>query len=108
MSDNILKDQGFEREIGGGGCVILSRYMESGGFAWATDRLGGGLPEQSDWLICAYGDNIDNIIFEANSYDGGGLSLEQAAVKACDIAASFQSEFELCRNGVSFTDCDCC
>lgn len=104
--NNILKDYGFERETGGGGCVILSRYMESGGYVWATCIDGGGLPEQSDWLVCAYGDDIDNIIYQASSESK--VTLEQAAVNACDIAASFQGKYETCRNGVSFTDCDCC
>lgn len=106
--NNILQAQGFEFETGGGGCQLLSRYIDGGGFVWATDRLGGFLPERSDWLICAYGEDIDNIIFEANSFDRSGLSLEQAAEKALRIAREFESAGLLCRNGKPIADCNCC
>jgi hypothetical protein len=104
--NNILKDYGFERETGGGGCVILSRYMLNEAFVWITCIDGGGLPDSDNWLVCAYGDDIEDIIYQASSESD--LTLEQAADKACDIAIRFQSKFELCRNGVSYTDCDCC
>ena len=109
MSDNILKDQGFEREIGGGGCVILSRYMESGAFIWATCLDGGGLPESDNWMICAYGDDIGDIIFELRSdQNDDDLSLTQVVALALDVANDFWPADALCRNGKLIADCDCC
>lgn len=101
--------QGFEREIGGGGCVVLSRYFESGAFVWATCLDGGGLPETDNWTICAYGDDIDEILFGLRSDENdNGLTIEQATLEACDIARGFQSAYATCRNGKPIADCDCC
>jgi hypothetical protein len=108
MTDNILQAQGFEFETGGGGCQLLTRYIDGGGFAWSTCLDGGGLPDESNWLVCAYGDDIDDILFDARSDDDSGLSLEQAAAQALLIASEFRSEFELCRNGKPIADCTCC
>jgi hypothetical protein len=107
--DNILEAQGFQFETGGGGCQLLSRYMGSGAFVWATCLDGGGLPDQSNWMVCAYGDDIGDIIFELRSDENeSGLTLEQAADQALRIAREFESEFELCRNGKPIANCDCC
>ena len=104
--NNILEEQGFEREIGGGGCVILSRYLANEAFIWVTCIDGGGLPEQSDWLVCAYGDDIDNILYEASSESNA--SLEQAIDRALIVADTFWPADTLCRNGKPIADCDCC
>lgn len=106
--DNRLAAHGFEFEIGGGGCQLLSRYIDGGGFVWVTDIDGGGLPDESNWLVCTYGDDIDDILFDARSDDQSGLSLEQAAAQALRIARDFRSKFELCRNGKPIADCACC
>ena len=107
--DKALKAQGFEFETGGGGCQLLSRYMESGAFVWATCLDGGGLPETDNWMICAYGDDIGDILFELRSdQNESGLTLDQAALKACDIAREFESAGLLCRNGLPIADCNCC
>jgi len=106
--NNILDAQGFQFETGGGGCQLLSRYMESGAFVWATCLDGGGLPDESNWMVCAYGDDIGDIIFEARSDDESGLTLERATAQALLIASEFRSKFELCRNGNPIADCTCC
>ena len=107
--NNILEVQGFEFETGGGGCQILSCYMESGAFVWATCLDGGGLPESDNWMICAYGDDIDDIIYEIRSdYNKDTMSLVQAAALALDIASDFESAYATCRNGRPIADCDCC
>jgi hypothetical protein len=106
--NNILQAQGFEFETGGGGCQLLSRYIDGGGFAWATCLDGGGLPDESNWLVCAYGDDIDDILFDARSDDDSGLSLERAAAQALSIAREFAPIGELCRNGKPIADCNCC
>jgi hypothetical protein len=106
--DNILQAHGFEFEIGGGGCQLLSRYIDGGGFVWVTDIDGGGLPDESDWLVCAYGDDIDDILFDARSDDDSGLSLYEAAEKALLIASEFECAGLLCRNGMPIADCACC
>lgn len=104
-----MLEQGFQREIGGGGCVVLSRYFETGAFVWATCLDGGGLPETDNWMVCAYGDDIGDIIFELRSDENeSGLTLEQAVDAALAVANEFESEFELCRNGLPIADCDCC
>lgn len=108
MADNILQAQGFEREIGGGGCVILSQYLESDAFVWATCLDGGGLPDPDNWMVCAYGDDIDAILFESRSDDESGLSLEQAIEQALSAARNFTSEYALCRNGRPIAGCTCC
>ena len=105
---NILQEQGFEFETGGGGCQLLSRYIDGGGFVWATCTDGGGLPTQSNWHICTYGDDIGDILFELRSDDESGLSLEQATDQALRIARDFTQEGELCRNGKPIANCDCC
>lgn len=107
--NNILEAQGFEFETGGGGCQLLSRYIDGGGFAWATCLDGGGLPDASNWMICAYGDDIDDILFELRSdQNENGLSLEQAAEQALRIAREFESAGLLCRNGLPVAGCNCC
>jgi hypothetical protein len=106
--NNILQAQGFEFETGGGGCQLLTRYIDGGGFVWATCLDGGGLPDPSNWMICAYGDDIDEILFEARSDDGKGLSLERAIDQALIIADTFTPIGELCRNGLPIADCNCC
>ena len=100
---------GFEFETGGGGCRLLSRYMENGAFVWATCLDGGGLPDPANWMLCAYGDDIGDIIFEARSDENeSGLTLEQAAAQALSVALEFTSQYELCRNGKPIADCTCC
>ena len=90
MTDNILQAQGFEFETGGGGCQLLSRYWESGACVWATCLDGGGLPDPDNWMICAYGDDLDNILFELRSdQNESGLSIEQAAEQAAAAAREF-------------------
>jgi hypothetical protein len=107
--NNILEAQGFQFETGGGGCQILSCYMESGGFVWATCLDGGGLPDQSNWMVCGYGDDIDNIIYELRSdQNDDGLSLSQAVAIALDVTDGFESTYATCRNGRPMADCDCC
>lgn len=97
MTDNILEAYGFEREIGGGGCVILSHYIDGGGFVWATCLDGGGLPDTVDWMVCAYGDDIGDIIFELRSdQNDDRLSLTQAVAMALDVANDFEPP---CNNG---------
>jgi hypothetical protein len=93
-------------EVGGGGCLLLSRYFDGGGFVWVTDRDGGGLPDFNDWLVVAYGADIDHILYERGS--GQGDSLSDAIVRAVAAAKAFVSPDELCRNGVALADCDCC
>ena len=107
--NNILQAQGFEFETGGGGCQLLSRYMESDAFVWATCLDGGGLPDADNWMICAYGDDIGDIIFELRSDENeSGLSLEQSIEQALSVAREFESEYALCRNGKPIADCNCC
>ena len=90
MTDNILKDYGFKIEQGGGGCQFLSQYYRLGGFVWATCLDGGGLPETDNWMVCAYGDDIGDIIFELRSdQNDDGLSLTQAVEMALDVANDF-------------------
>ena len=88
---------------------MLSRYIDGGGFAWATCLDGGGLPDASNWMVCAYGDDIGDIIFELRSDENeSGLLLEQAAEQALRIAREFESAGLLCRNGLPIADCNCC
>jgi hypothetical protein len=101
-----MLSQGFKIEQGGGGCSIFSRYMPNEAFVWITCIDGGGLPEANNWMVCAYGEDIGDILFEASSESG--VSLEQAAAKACDIARDFQGIYGTCRNGLPWSDCDCC
>jgi hypothetical protein len=101
-----LLEQGFGLEQGGGGCVILSRYMESGACIWATCIDGGGLPESDNWMVCTYGDDIGDILFEASSESD--LTLEQTIDQALIVANNFWPADALCRNGKLIADCDCC
>ena len=101
-----LEDEGFEREIGGGGCVILSRYLANEAFIWITCIDGGGLPESDNWMICTYGDDIGDILYEASSESG--ITIEQAIDKALIVADTFWSADATCRNGKPIADCDCC
>lgn len=85
-----MLEQGFELEQGGGGCTVLSLDMENGAFVWATCLDGGGLPETDNWMICAYGEDIGDIIFELRSDENeSGLSLEQATQEALHFAREF-------------------
>jgi hypothetical protein len=106
--DNILAAQGFEHELGGGGCTLLSRYFDDAGFAWVTCTDGGGYPSPDDWHVCAYGDDIDEILFMARSDDAGAMTLEQAVEQALAHARDFTSAHALCRNGNPIADCRCC
>jgi hypothetical protein len=109
MIHNILQAQGFQSEIGGGGCQLLSCYMESGAFIWATCLDGGGLPSASNWMVCAYGEDIGDIIFELRSdQNDDRLSLSQAIAIALDVAHDFESVDATCRNGNPIAQCDCC
>ena len=96
----------FRVEVGGGGCLFLSQYMEGGAFVWITCKDGGGLPDWGNWLVVAYGAEIEEILFE--SWHGQGDSLFDAIVQAVEAAKAFVSPDELCRNGVVLADCDCC
>lgn len=90
MMDNILEAYGFEREIGGGGCQLLTHYIDGGGFVWATCLDGGGLPDTVDWMVCAYGEDLDDILYEFRSDENErGLSLAQAVVEAVEVAEAF-------------------
>lgn len=109
MTYNILEPYGFEPEIGGGGCVILSQYLESGAFIWVTCLDGGGLPDADDWMVCAYGEGIDDILAEIRSdQNNSGISLTQAVAIALDVANDFTSQYMTCRNGLPWADCECC
>lgn len=105
--ENILKAQGFEFETGGGGCQLLSRYVDGGGYVWATCLDGGGLPTDSNWLVCAYGDDVDDILFDVSS-ESESLSLEQAIKQALIVANEFTPSDALCRNGRPLAECSCC
>lgn len=86
-----MLEQGFEIEQGGGGCSVLSLDMESGAFVWATCLDGGGLPESDNWHVCAYGDDIGDIIYEIRSdYNKGTMSLGEAVALAIDVANDFE------------------
>ena len=85
---NILLDNGFEIEQGGGGCQLLSKYIDNRGFIWATCIDGGGLPESENWMICAYGDGMDDRLFEANSESD--LAIDQALKLATVAARSYR------------------
>jgi hypothetical protein len=90
-NESALKALGFELEQGGGGCAVLSIDMENGAFVWATCLDGGGLPENDNWMVCAYGDDIGDIIFELRSdQNDSGLSLDQAAALAINAANDFE------------------
>lgn len=82
---NWLLARGFALEQGGGGCQVLSRYSKDGGFVWVTCSNGGGLPEQSDWMLCVYGQDIGDIRFEARC-ESIRLGLGRAVEIACAIA----------------------
>ena len=97
---------GFAVEVGGGGCLILSRYIDGGGFVWITCRDGGGLPDLNDWLVVAYGADIDEEIF--SSAGDGPQGLFEAIGEAVAAAKAFIPPDGLCRNGVALADCDCC
>lgn len=49
-----LKTLGFEEELGGGGCIFLSRYVESGAYVYVTGSDGADMPDASDWMIGYY------------------------------------------------------
>lgn len=96
----------FRVEVGGGGCLILSRYIDGGGFVWITCRDGGGLPDWGNWMVCAYGVDDYDVIFEMrHGQDGSFFDAIDQAVKA---AKAFVHPDELCRNGWPAADCDCC
>jgi hypothetical protein len=107
--NNILKKQGFQFETGGGGCQLLTRYIDGGGFVWATCLDGGGLPDTTSWHIVAYGEDIDDILCSIRSDDNdSGLTFTQAVAIALDVANCFESADATCRNGKPMADCDCC
>ncbi len=82
-----VKAQGLDFEIGGGGCQLLTHYIDGGGFVWATCLDGGGLPETNSWMVCAYGEDLCDILFELRSdQNDDGLSLTQAVAIALDVA----------------------
>lgn len=69
MSDNVMSiaaKLGFSTEIMGGGCYCLSRYWLGGTRVWATAYDGAGLPDATDFLICAY----------PNEWDGSQLPVD--------------------------------
>ena len=96
----------FRVEVGGGGCLILSRYIDGGGFVWITCKDGGGLPDWGNWMVCAYGVDIDDVIFERrHGHEDGWFEAIDGALEA---AKAFVHPDELCRNGWPMADCDCC
>jgi hypothetical protein len=97
---------GFAVEVGGGGCLILSRYIDGGGFVWITCRDGGGLPDLNDWLVVAYGADVDKDLFQRGG--DGPQGLFEAIGEAVTAAKAFVHPDELCRNGWPMADCDCC
>lgn len=60
-----LKSQGFENEVGGGGCVFLSRYFPNGAAIWVTGEGGPSMPSDDDWLMCVYGRRPDGDMSDA-------------------------------------------
>ena len=77
----------FRVEVGGGGCFFLSRYIDGGGFVWITCKDGGGLPDWGNWMVVAYGADIDDLLFE--SLHGQGDSLFNAIDQAVAAAKAF-------------------
>lgn len=96
----------FRVEVGGGGCLLLSRYIDGGGFVWITCKDGGGLPDYGNWLVVAYGADIDEILFER--WHGQADGFFDAIDQAVTAAKAFVHPDELCRNGKPLADCDCC
>jgi hypothetical protein len=95
--DNILQAHGFDIEIGGGGCQLLTHYIDGGGFVWVTCLDGGGLPDADNWMICAYGDDIGDIIYELRSdQNSSGLTMEQSVVEALAVANAFEATTDQC------------
>lgn len=88
MAGNILADYGFEPEMAGGGCYVLSRYFDSGAAIWVTGMDGTGLPAHGDWLFGVYPD-LDSLgmpAWDAYASDFGAASIFDAAQAA--IAAA--------------------
>lgn len=89
--DNVeqyLTQLSFEREIVGGGAVILSRYYEGAGYVWATCLDGGGMPEPDSWHFGAHGAGEDNhdALCQFRSDDPNPMTIEQATEAALVIA----------------------
>lgn len=86
--DNILAAQGFEREDGAGGCVVLAKYLADGSYVWVTDQSGSNAPTWADWFVCAYpagydGEPVHTLPFSAYSDDhAGGYGLLAAVADA--------------------------
>lgn len=78
-----LQALGFAPEMGGGGCVHLSAYIEAAGYVWITDGDGGGLPTPESWLVGVYGPNVDggDLLWSIGTGDasGGGEGTPNAA-----------------------------
>lgn len=106
--ESIIQAYGLGHELGGGGCTLLSRYFDDAGFVWVTCTDGGGYPELDDWHVCAYGDDIDEILFMARSDNAEPMTLEQAIESAIEIASAYVSSNALCRNGRPIAECRCC
>lgn len=49
-----LQGLGFAPEMGGGGCIHLSAYIEGAGHVWVTAGDGSGLPTADSWMVCPY------------------------------------------------------
>jgi hypothetical protein len=97
---------GFAVEVGGGARLLLSRYIDGGGFVWITCQEGGGLPDLNDWSVAAYGADLDEMLYHSSGEGPQGLF--EAIGEAVAAAKAFVHPDELCRNGVALADCDCC
>lgn len=65
-----LKMSGFGEEVGGGGCLFLSRYFPNGAAIWATPCEGSGMPTDDDWLMGVYGrdgDDMGDLLWSVSS-----------------------------------------
>lgn len=91
---------GFDYEVGGGGCVYLTRYGTNGAYIMATCSDGGGMPEAGDYWLGIYPPESDGecaLLIRNEDCDGGiGLALA-AAVAAADSLPNSETEARLGR-----------
>lgn len=90
VPDSSLAALGFERIHTGGGCHLVALELESGGFVWISSSDGCDVPESDDWLACAYGGDLDLILWQASSGDSE-LTLIEAAKAAIAKAREYQA-----------------
>jgi hypothetical protein len=98
---DVLTANGFEVEVGGGGCEYLTRYFPNGTSIMATCVEGGGMPTEGDWWLGVHLDSECHLLIRSEDVFTGQLTIAvPAAVAAAEALDALTCEHRDTGRGV--------